>query len=135
MVVPVWSAHGRERPGYRPEASERAEVAIESHVAELRLLLIRTTGIAAEALQALLEEHGALGSAIEQRRGTRLVRLQAYFPIETEVPVAWAKEKLTELHANGVPIGPAEVRLLPLRGRTGPNRGSNTSTPFKSLPG
>jgi ribosomal protein L11 methyltransferase len=98
------------------EPSERQSGPIDSKVAELRLLLIRTTGIAAETLQALLEERGALGSAIEQRRGTRLVRLQAYFTIEAEVPVAWVREKLAELHANGVPVGPAEIRLLPLRG-------------------
>jgi ribosomal protein L11 methyltransferase len=82
--------------------------------APLRLLLVRTTAAAAEALEAMLEDHGALGSAIERRRGARLVRLQAYFPPEGSPPVDWVREKLNELHANGIPVGPAEVRLLPL---------------------
>ncbi len=86
-----------------------------SIVAPLRLLIVRTTGIAAEALQSLLDDWGALGSAIEQRRGTRLVRLQAYFPADADVPIDWVKAKLSELHANGVPVGPGDVRLEPLR--------------------
>jgi ribosomal protein L11 methyltransferase len=90
--------------------------AVNAGVPVLRLLVVRTTGIAAETLQALLDNRGALGSAIEQRRGTRLVRLQAYFPIDVDAPVDWAREKLAEMHANGVPVGPAEVRLEPLRG-------------------
>jgi ribosomal protein L11 methyltransferase len=86
-----------------------------SIVAPLRLLIVRTTGIAAEALQSLLDDWGALGSAIEQRRGTRLVRLQAYFPADADVPIDWVKTKLSELRANGVPVGPGDVRLEPLR--------------------
>jgi ribosomal protein L11 methyltransferase len=80
----------------------------------LQLLVVRTTGAAAEAIDALLEERGAIGSAIERRRGARLVRLQAYFPAEVEVPVTWVREKLASLHEYGVPVGPAEVRIVPL---------------------
>ncbi len=87
-----------------------------STVAGLHLLIVRTTGIAAEILQALLEDRGALGSAIEQRRGASLVRLQAYFPEDGDVPVDWVRVKLAEMRANGLPVGPAEVRLAPLRG-------------------
>lgn len=81
----------------------------------LQLLQVRTTPIASEALETLLEERGALGSAVERRRGARLVRLQAYFAPEAEVPVDWIREKLGELHSFGVPVGPAEVRLVRLR--------------------
>jgi|GEM_PF-6939094 len=80
----------------------------------LQLLVIRTTEAAAEAVEALLEEKGALGSAIERRRGARLVRLQAYFPADAELPLAWVRETLSGLHENGVPVGPAEVRVIPL---------------------
>ena len=80
----------------------------------LRLLQVRTTAVAAETLDALLGQWGALGTAIERRRGARLVRLQAYFPFESAVPVEWVHEKLDELHGYGVPIGPAEVRVLAL---------------------
>ncbi len=82
----------------------------------LQLLLVRTTAAASETLEALLEDSGAVGSAIERRRGARLVRLQAYFPAGVAVPVDWVREKLAEMHAYGVPVGPAEVRLLPLHG-------------------
>lgn len=82
----------------------------------LQLLQVRTTAAAAEALEALLEEKGALGSATERRRGARLVRLQAYFAEDARVPVDWVREKLSELHEYGVPVGPAEVRLHQLRG-------------------
>lgn len=102
-----------ERMSARPPDDSDGET---STVTELHLLVVRTTGIAAEVLQALLDDHGALGSAIEQRRGTRLVRLQAFFPTVKEVPVDWVKGKLAEMHANGLPVGPAEVRLAPLRG-------------------
>ena len=81
----------------------------------LQLLQVRTTAVAAEALEALLEEKGALGSAVEQRRGARFVRLQAYFVPDVDVPVDWVREKLGELHAYGVSVGPAEVRLRRLR--------------------
>lgn len=80
----------------------------------LQLLVVRTTAAAAEAIEASLDEKGALGSAIERRRGARLVRLQAYFPAEMHVPVEWVRETLANLHACGVPIGPGEVRLVPL---------------------
>jgi ribosomal protein L11 methyltransferase len=82
---------------------------------DLQLLVVRTTAVASEALEVLLEERGALGSAVERRRGARLVRLQAYFPLEIDPPVDWVREKLAEMHAYGVPVGPAEVRLMPLR--------------------
>lgn len=81
----------------------------------IQLLMVRTSAVAAEALETLLEERGALGSAIERRRGARLVRLLSYFPAGSEVPVVWVREKLAALHAYGVPVGPAEVRLMPLR--------------------
>lgn len=80
----------------------------------LQLLLVRTTAVASETLQVLLEERGAVGSAVERRRGARLVRLQAYFPPDIEPPIDWVREKLSEMHSYGVPVGPAEVRLLPL---------------------
>lgn len=80
----------------------------------LQLLLVRTSAAAADVLETLLEERGALGSAIEKRRGTRLVRLQVYFPPDAEVPLDWVREKLAEIRANGVPVGPAETRLLPV---------------------
>ncbi len=82
---------------------------------DLQLLVVRTTAVASEALEVLLEERGALGSAVERRRGARLVRLQAYFPPEVEPPVDWVRDKLAEMHAYGVPVGPAEVRVMPLR--------------------
>ena len=107
------AADSHHKPGADPNQNP---VTKTSFAAPLRLLIVRTTGIAAEALQSLLEDRGALGSAIEQRRGTRLVRLQAYFPADAAVPTDWVKGKLAELHANGVPVGPAEVRLEPLRG-------------------
>lgn len=78
----------------------------------LQLMVVRTTAVAAEALEALLEERGALGSAIERRRGARLVRLQAYFPADGPVPIDWAHDKLAEMHENGLPVGPAEVRVV-----------------------
>ncbi|MFB3909985.1 MAG: 50S ribosomal protein L11 methyltransferase [Candidatus Eisenbacteria bacterium] len=87
---------------------------MNSDAPPLQLLVVRSTAVAAEALEAQLAERGALGSAIEKRRGARLVRLQAYFPSEMDVPVDWVREKLDELHSYGVPVGPAEVRLLPL---------------------
>jgi ribosomal protein L11 methyltransferase len=80
----------------------------------LQLLIVRTTAVASEALEVLLEEQGAIGSAVERRRGARLVRLQAYFPPDVRPPVEWVRGKLAELHAYGVPVGPAEVRLVPL---------------------
>ncbi len=80
----------------------------------LQLLLVRTTAAAAEALDAALEERGALGSVVERKRGARLVRLQAYFPPEVDVPVAWVREKLQELRGYDVPVGPAEVRVRSL---------------------
>lgn len=80
----------------------------------LQLLLIRTTAVASETLQVLLEERGAIGSAVERRRGARLVRLQAYFPSDVDPPLDWVRDKLTEMHSYGVPVGPAEVRLMPL---------------------
>ena len=80
----------------------------------LQLLQVRTTAAASEVLETLLEGKGALGSAVERRRGARLVRLQAYFAADATVPVAWVREKLAELHAYGVPVGPGEVRLLQL---------------------
>jgi ribosomal protein L11 methyltransferase len=81
---------------------------------ELQLLVVRTTAVAAEALQVLLDDLGALGSAVEKRRGARLVRLQAYFPADTDAPVDWVRDKLAEMHSYGVPVGPAEARLVPL---------------------
>lgn len=80
----------------------------------LKLLFVRTTAVAAEAIEALLDEKGALGSAIERRRGARLVRLQAYFPAEVDIPVTLVRERLASLHEYGVPIGPGEVRVVPL---------------------
>jgi ribosomal protein L11 methyltransferase len=81
---------------------------------ELQLLVVRTTAVAAEALQVLLDDLGALGSAVEKRRGARLVRLQAYFAADVEPPVDWVRDKLAEMHAFGIPVGPAEARLVPL---------------------
>lgn len=106
----------RRSQGKPATAEVATTITSEGAIATLRLLIVRTTAIAAETLQALLDDWGALGSAIEQRRGTRLVRLQAYFPTDAEVPVDWVRGKLSELHANGVPVGPGEVRLEPLRG-------------------
>ncbi len=80
--------------------------------APLQLLVIRTTSVAAEALEILLEDQGALGSAIERRRGARLVRLQAYFPPQVEAPIDWVHAKFAEMRGHGLPVGPAEVRLL-----------------------
>lgn len=77
----------------------------------LQLLVVRTTAVAAEAMEVLLEERGAIGSAIERKRGSRLVRLQAYFDANAEVPLDWVREKLVEMHQHGLPVGPAEVRV------------------------
>jgi ribosomal protein L11 methyltransferase len=108
-VVPAALIPGvavRGRPHYLIRMNQTGEL--------LHLLLIRTTLAASEVMEVLLEEKGALGTAIERRRGARLVRLQAYFPPDVELPIAWAQERLADLHANGVPVGPAEVRGIPL---------------------
>ncbi|MBM3286357.1 MAG: 50S ribosomal protein L11 methyltransferase [Candidatus Eisenbacteria bacterium] len=107
-AVPPHRADGTGARGY-PER-------VMTEDPSLQLMLVRTSEPAAEALEALLEEMGVLGSAVERRRGARLVLLQAYFPGDAIVPLEWAREKLRELRANGVPVGPAEVRARPMRG-------------------
>ncbi|MBD3161352.1 MAG: hypothetical protein GF346_04040, partial [Candidatus Eisenbacteria bacterium] len=82
----------------------------------LQLLTIRTTAIAAETLQVLLEDQGALGTAIERKRGARLVHLQAYFEADGPVPVDWIRARIATLQENGVPVGPGEVRVRTLPG-------------------
>jgi ribosomal protein L11 methyltransferase len=81
---------------------------------DLQLLIVRTTAIAAEAIEAQLEEAGALGSAIERKRGARLVHLQAYFAPETRVPMDDVRAMIARLHEHGVPVGPGELQLKSL---------------------
>lgn len=89
-------------------------VAMTSKTPHLKLLVVRTTLIAAETLEVILEENGALGSAIERKRGARLVHLQAYFPDQVEIPVDVVREKIREMHEYGLPVGPGGVRVKTL---------------------
>ena len=82
----------------------------------LQLVTVRTTLVAAETLQVLLEEMGALGTAIERKRGARLVHLLAYFEVDRPARVECIRARVASLHEHGLPVGPGEVRSQTLPG-------------------
>lgn len=117
-AVPLLFVHAPRRAEITPPWRQQGRcpycVRMHAQPPDLQLLVVRTTAVAAEAIASQLDEAGALGSAIERKRGARLVHLQAYFAPETHVPVDEVHEMIARLHEHGVPVGPGELRLQSL---------------------